>query len=288
MITHITCPPLEKPARIADALPGINYMLPTKSAIKKLLKKKLIKVNGLIATTATMLYGGESIEIMPDNTAGQKPILELEIDLVYEDNYLAVVNKPAGIVVSGNKKWTLENALPFNLKKSNLSDALQRPEPIHRLDYATSGLVLIGKTWQAVIALNKLFEEKHIDKTYMAITIGRMPKHGKVDKPINGRPCLSSFTLLDQVKSDRFDFLNLVKLTPHTGRTHQLRIHMKEIACPILGDLKYGIEGKLLKGKGLYLHAYELSFVHPLSATELKVTAPLPTKYIKIFPDFES
>jgi 23S rRNA pseudouridine1911/1915/1917 synthase len=203
---------------------------------------------------------------------------------LFEDEYLAVINKPAGIEVSGNKKWTLENALSFNLEPSSESDTLKFPKPVHRLDYPTSGALLIGKTATAVIALNKLFEERKVQKVYHAVTIGKMEKFGTIETPIDGRPSKSTFTVLQTLDSERFTHLNLVKLKPHTGRRHQLRKHLSEMGNPILGDRDYGKNGLILSGKGLYLHASSLQFLHPITQEELFIEAALPKKFRKLFP----
>ena len=137
-----------------------------------------------------------------------------------------------------------------------MSDATT-PQPVHRLDYATTGILLVGKTNNSIRALNKLFEDKTIKKTYYAITIGKMyQKNGVVTSNINGKTAKSYYKVIQTVESKRFEKLNLVELSPATGRRHQLRIHLSEIGNPILSDKTYGTEPLILKGKGMYLHAY--------------------------------
>ena len=104
--------------------------------------------------------------------------LEFILEVIYEDDYLAIIDKPPGILVSGNKLKTIVNALPFNLQVSSQIDALINPLPVHRLDFPTSGLLLIAKTNNALVALGKMFEEKKISKIYHAITIGQMKPEG--------------------------------------------------------------------------------------------------------------
>ena len=195
---------------------------------------------------------------------------------------MAVINKPAGILVSGNSFKTIDNALEQNITKSNLPDAT-RPRPVHRLDYPTTGLLLVGKTSASILALNKLFQNKEITKAYFAITTGTMPKEGKIETNVDNKKASSTYTVLESVPSKKYDCLNLVKLFPKTGRKHQLRIHLATIGNPILGDAEYGIEGLIVKGKGLYLHAYSLSFIHPFTNEKMNVMKDLPTKYSKIF-----
>ena len=195
------------------------------------------------------------------------------------------MNKPPGILVSGNKKFTLENALPSILKKSSQPGALERPEPIHRLDYPTSGALLIGKTNLAVRVLNKMFEDRKIDKTYHAVTIGLLKDKGTIKIDIDEKPCITEFKIITRISSKKYSFLNLVELIPYTGRRHQLRIHLSEIGSPIFGDIKYGKEGITGKGNGLYLHASSLAFPHPFISKRVFAEIPLPKKILKIFPE---
>jgi 23S rRNA pseudouridine1911/1915/1917 synthase len=193
-----------------------------------------------------------------------------------------VIHKPAGILVSGNSFKTITNALAQNIQQSSLPDATV-PQPVHRLDYATTGLLLIGKTSSSIRILNRMFEEKKIEKTYYAITIGEMANQGKITSEIEGKKSQSNFILLESVISKRFRKLNLVKLKPHTGRKHQLRKHVSSIGNPILGDTAYGIENLILKGKGLYLHAYSLSFIHPFTNENVYFKDKFPRKFKKLF-----
>ncbi|MCF8278561.1 MAG: RluA family pseudouridine synthase [Flavobacteriales bacterium] len=252
--------------------------------MKKAIDKGLVLLNGKVASTGDFLVGAEVIELHLDESAMNRPSIDLKLDVLFEDDFLAVVNKPAGIEVSGNRKWTLENALTSKLKPSTHADALKYPEPIHRLDYPTSGALLIGKTNAAVVELNRMFAAREIAKSYMAVCIGEMPGSGIIRSDIDGKASESEFKVLETVASERFDHLNLVKLNPKTGRRHQLRIHLASIGHPILGDRDYGMEGLILNGKGLYLHSKSLSFVHPFANEPLAVEAPLPKKFKKIFP----
>ncbi len=203
--------------------------------------------------------------------------------VLFEDEYLAVIHKPAGILVSGNAFQTIANALPQNLKQSTLSDATI-PQPVHRLDYGTTGVLLVGKTASSIRALNKLFEDKQIQKTYYAITIGKMQnREGVINSEIDEKEAQSNYKVIESVISQRFEFLNLVKLEPKTGRRHQLRIHLSSIGNPILGDREYGIENLILNGKGIYLHAYSLEFVHPFTSETIFIEDELPKKFLKLF-----
>nr|WP_297788420.1 RluA family pseudouridine synthase [uncultured Allomuricauda sp.] len=261
---------------------GIFEAVATKSALKKALKKKYITVNGTIATTATLITGGEQITLSFPKETKPKTQLHFQLKVLFEDEYLAAIHKPAGIEVSGNKFKTIANALPQNLQSSSLSDAT-RPQPVHRLDYATTGIVLVGKTSSSIRSLNKLFEDKLISKIYYAVAIGKMEQKGTITTEIDGKPSQSEYKVMDSVPSERFGTLNLVQLQPKTGRRHQLRKHLHGLGHPILGDKDYALEGLLLKGKGLYLHAYSLEFTHPFTNKIIRITNELPEKFGKIF-----
>ena len=264
--------------RIQEYAVGIFNTVPTKSGIKKAIKKKLILVNGLPTSTARIIIGGEKITLLNPKNKPLRKSLILRLAITFEDDYLAIIEKPPGILVNGNKFKTIDNALQQNLKKSSQIDAV-RPRPIHRLDYPTSGLLLIGKTSSTIRALNKLFENKKIKKKYYAITIGKMNLKGAIKTYINKKTAITNYKTIQSVKSNRFEFLNLVELSPRTGRRHQLRIHLSSIGNPILGDQEYGIKSLILKGKGLYLHASQLDFTHPITKDKLSITSNLPKKF---------
>ena len=176
----------------------------------------------------------------------------------------------------------MTNALRLNLKISALADAAS-PHPVHRLDYATTGVLLVGKTQSSIRALNKAFENKEIAKTYYAATIGEMEPNGEISHQVDNKESLSFFSVCNTVDSVRFNKLNLVKLEPKTGRRHQLRIHLSSIGNPILGDKDYGTDGLVLMGKGMYLHAFSLEFKHPFSKEKILIEDPLPAKFKKLF-----
>lgn len=279
--THIT-PPQKEPIRLQEYGVGIFPALPTKSALKKALKKKLIFVDGKLGETSTFIHGNEVITFQPPEEKSDQRQLNLKLEIIYEDDYLAIINKPAGILVSGNSFKTVASALRQNLKKSTLPDAV-KPQPVHRLDYATTGLLLIGKTSTAILNLNQLFEHKKIAKTYFAVTIGAMDKKGTITIPIDEKEAISNFEVQQTVISERFQFLNLVQLSPKTGRRHQLRKHLSALENPILGDTDYFKAGLILKGKGLYLHAFAIAFLHPFTEEKMYFEKECPVKFRKIF-----
>jgi len=145
---------------------------------------------------------------------------------------------------------------------------------------------LVGKTNTAITELSKLFENKEIKKTYFAVTIGEMSSKGTIDSAIDEKNALTEFEKIASVTSERFGFLNLVKLQPKTGRKHQIRKHLFAIGNPILGDKEYFLDHKILNGKGLFLHAASLEFIHPFTKAIISNSKELPKKFTKIFSEF--
>ncbi len=282
VIESHTVPQLSESIRLSDYAGGIFKTVSSRKGMKKAIDKGLVLLNGNVAHTGDLLHGGETIELLED-LSQNRPEIDLELEVLFEDEHLAVIHKPAGIEVSGNKRWSIANALSSNLKSSTLADALKFPEPIHRLDYPTSGVLLVGKTASVVIELNQLFEHREVEKLYHAVTIGSMIPEGEMDAPIDDKPSHSSFKVLGTIPSERFGCFNLVELHPHTGRRHQLRKHLSQLGNPILGDKDYGIEGLILNGKGLYLRASSLRFIHPKTEQEIDIRSELPKKFKKLF-----
>ncbi len=275
--TH-TVPPNTSAARLSDYAVSIFRIITTRKGIKKAIKKGCVWIDGVPADTGRWVAPGQVIQLMEPE---QKPIkvFPLRVDIIFEDAYIAVVNKPAGVVVSGNQYRTIQNALAFNLKSSIAEDALATPMPAHRLDHATSGLLLIAKTRSARVLLGKQFENKQIEKKYQAIVIGKLPNSGTIDLPIEGKVSHTRFETTRIVQSLKNEYLTLVDLYPSTGRTHQLRIHLAKSGWPILGDKLYGTEGMILKNKGLFLTAVGLSFLHPITEEQMTIDKEAPAKF---------
>ena len=283
----IVVPEQKANIRLSDIPAGTFSTIHSRKGFKKAIKNGLVTLNGEKAYTSDFIKGGECVTIFQDTSISKKPTIDLPLNILYEDNFLAVIYKPAGLVVSGNKKFTIENALPKALKLSSQKDALKRPEPIHRLDYPTSGCLLIGKTSSIVIQLNKLFENKKIDKVYHAVTINNLPKLGTINTTIGGKESYTEFECLETKKSNKYNSLNLVRIVPKTGRKHQIRKHLSGIGSPILGDNQYGIEGKKGLGNGLYLHASSLAFNHPITSQKVLIETNLPKKFSTLFKNME-
>ena len=268
---------VEPDQRITDYLPGIFPLLPTKSSVKKAIKKRLISANDQVCESALFIVAGQIITFYPE--INKQKVFECKLEVIFEDEHIALINKPAGFPVSGNAFKTIQNALPFNLNISNEEDALAFPLPVHRLDAQTSGLLLIAKTQMARINLGNQFEKKEVKKKYQALVIGLTPVDGNMEFPVDGKEAQSEFYLLKVEPSLKFEYLSLLELIPVTGRTHQLRIHCKESGFPILGDKLYFNEGKQLKGKGLFLCSVFISFEHPKTNEKLSFQIPHPDKF---------
>lgn len=277
LATHVV-PSIERSQRLSDYLCTVFVQLPSRKSVKTAIKKGAIFVDGKKGHTGDWVKKGQKIDLIDLDKAPSK-ILKMPMEVLYEDAYLAVVFKPAGLPVSGNQFRTVENALLYNIQLSTEADALKQPRAAHRLDAPTSGLLLIAKTKQARINLGAQFEAKTIQKRYQAIVIGATAPKGEINIPIEGKASLSFYECLQTVDSLKSGQLSLLNLYPKTGRTHQLRIHLSKLGFPILGDALYGTEGLILKHKGLFLTAIELRFKHPVSGEEQTLVLPTPYKY---------
>jgi len=207
------------------------------------------------------------------------PIWRLDLEVPFEDEHMAVVVKPPGLAVSGNRFRSLEHSLLPHLTPSTERDALSWPRPVHRLDVRTGGLVMVAKTARTRAILGKVLEQREASKRYRALLIGRLEGEGTVERSVGERPSISRYRVVDHHRSLRTDWLTTVDLWPVTGRTHQLRQHARHLGHPVLGDEIYGIEGSILRGAGLFLWSLELKLEHPITGAELQVCIPEPPKF---------
>ena len=272
---------IKEPTRIVDYIGDVFAMLGSRSAARKAIAENRVKMNGKKVYPSDMIKDGDIISLTGTGIAKAKKF-DFEIEQVYEDDHLIIVNKPAGIAVNGDRNKTVENALAGAIKKSNLEDALPRPVAVHRIDVPTKGLVMLAKSKSALIKLSKAFETNQIDKEYYAVVHGKPQHSGVITKPIEGKKSESRFQLDRIVPSRNFENLSMVKLKPITGRTHQLRIHMASIGHLIVGDRLYAKENKTILGKGLFLCACKISFEHPHTLKRTVVSIKPPTKFIRL------
>lgn len=225
-------------------------------------------LDGKVGKTGDWVQPGQKISVLADVRKVPK-ILPLSVPVIYEDDHLAILHKPASLPVSGNRYRTLENALPFNLQKSPLAEAMPWPRPVHRLDAATSGLLVVAKTYPAMVGLGQAWEAGAVKKKYIAVTWGNLPDvTGTITTPVDGRSAKTLYTVLRKVVHPKLGMLSEVSLGLETGRTHQLRKHLSELGNDILGDLIYG-KVERPKVRGLWLWATEISFVHPIKEEPL-------------------
>jgi RluA family pseudouridine synthase len=277
---HIV-PKLKGKCRLVDYAIGIFPQIETKNSVKKAIKRAELLLNNEPATTGRWVLQGDRISLVDVGHQNPKKY-DIEIEIVYEDDHLGIVSKPPGLIVSGNQFRTLENALVGSFKESGKKDVMNWARPVHRIDSATSGLVLFAKTFSAQIQLGRLFENREIVKTYYAIVKGEIKEDILLNEPINGQKAISELIVLKKVRSINNDYMTLVKLTPRTGRTHQLRIHCSESGHPIVGDTLYGETGKTLLHKGLFLAAVGLKFNHPSTNREVAISIEAPYKFSKL------
>ena len=270
----------------------------SRSKLQIWVKSGRVQVNGLSLKPKDKLEGGE--EIILDAEAEIVITSEPEkipIDIIYEDESLLIVNKPAGLVVHpavGNWHGTLLNALLHH--DSNL-ETLPRAGIVHRIDKETSGLLMIAKTLQAHNSLTQQLQDRAITREYLAITRGRMTAGGTVDEPIARHPTdRKRYAVRESGKDSvthyrverRFTRHTFVQVKLETGRTHQIRVHMSHIRFPLVGDQVYGgrfqmpagcsetLEKELRSFKRQALHAAKLGLLHPVTNEYLEWVQPLP------------
>ncbi len=277
VIEQHTVPEGVSKTRLLDYALGVFTTVPSRSSMKKVIKRSALLVDGKPGISGSWVEENQEITLIDLELKSPKP-LDIKLEIIFEDEHLAVINKPAGIEVSGNKYYTIQNALVANIKLSSEPDALKWARPVHRLDMPTSGLLLVAKTASAIMKLGQQLEKHEIHKKYHAIVAGKLDKSGEIATPIENQEALSHYSCISHCHSLKMQWLSLVELSPLTGRTHQLRIHMADFEFPIVGDRQYG-NGPLLKGKGLFLAAVELSFLHPITDEPISIKINHPKKF---------
>lgn len=271
-----------------DKVLGHHFDQYSRSQIQKWVEDGHVTVNGQPVKPKHKLMVGDQVTITPE--APQKIDLAPEnipLDIVYEDVDVLVVNKPQGMVVHpapGHPNHTLVNALLYHSPLSTINGEY-RPGIVHRIDKDTSGLLMVAKNDMAHRSLAAQLKAKTNQREYVALVHGVIKQdRGTIDAPIgrsrkdrkkqaivaDGRHAVTHFKVLK-----RYRHYTLVSCRLETGRTHQIRVHMKSIGHPLAGDPLYGPK-KTLPGKGQYLHARELGFKHPRTGKQLLFTAPLP------------
>lgn len=269
----------------------------SRSQVTKMIKAKEVLVNGNIVKPGFILNEGDMLEvnhIVEDGVKAEK----MDLDIVYEDDDVMVVNKPNGMVVhpgAGNHSGTLVNGLLYHTKLSDLNGDV-RPGIVHRIDAYTTGLLMIAKNNKAHEILAKELAEKKTYRKYVALVWGVIDSDtGEIDAPIgrskndrkkmavraDGKEAITHFKVLK-----RFDKATLIELKLETGRTHQIRVHMNYIGHPVVNDPVYG-NRKLFDNTGQCLHAKELGFVHPKTGKYMQFDSELPDCFLNILKKFE-
>ena len=271
--------PDDAPQQRLDRVAAAAFQgLPSVKAAHKAAKRGELRLNGEVRESGAWVEPGDEIHFAPTSRKPPK-VYERTIDVLFEDDHLAVVCKPPGIPVSGNLHRTLEHALAHNLEPSGADDALPWPYPVHRLDARTGGLVIVAKRADTRTELGRLFQSRDVHKRYLALLVGRLEGEGEVDEPLEGRQAVSRYRATNHSPSLHGEWITTVDLFPRTGRTHQLRKHMAHLGHPILGDEKYGILGLILRGQGLFLWAVQLSFRHPETGDPIDIEVVEPPKF---------
>lgn len=263
----------------------------SRTSIQKLIKEKLVFVNGKNIKPNVILEIGDEITVSIPNKKEMTLVAEdIALDIVYEDDYIIIINKPRNMVVhpaAGNEEHTLVNALLNHCKLSMINS--ERPGIVHRLDKDTTGLIVCAKDDETHLKLVEMFSNREINKKYLAICNGSFSKeNGFIDKPIgrdekdrkkmsvkskSGKEALTEYNVL--ISNLKY---SLVDVTLHTGRTHQIRVHFSSLNHPIVGDETYGNKNEKIKANGQMLHSYYLEFLHPITEENLSFTV-LPDEY---------
>jgi 23S rRNA pseudouridine1911/1915/1917 synthase len=297
----------------------------SRAFLQKLIEQANVLINGKPGKPSYRVRTGDniSVEIPPPRPLEAKPEA-IPLDVLYEDDDLIVVNKPAGLVVhpaAGNAEHTLVNALLHHCRGQLAGiGGVQRPGIVHRLDKGTSGCLVVAKTDAAHQSLVAQFKSRAVKKIYRAVCWGNFKQlSGRIETAIGrsahnrkkmsarvarGRPSLTEYRVLRQFGGSGSvptagaerprrsvalqEPMALVELTLHTGRTHQIRVHMAHLGHPVVGDTVYG--GKAESGKRkaeisvarVLLHSYKLGFVHPRSEKFVEFVAPMPEEIRKI------
>ena len=292
----------------------INYL--TRSFLKKLIKKNLLKINNKIINSPSIkLKTNDNLEIKLINDQEQKLIpKKIELDIIYEDKDILIVNKQKGLVVhpgAGNSKNTLANALAYKYKNnlSNINGKL-RPGIIHRIDKDTSGLLVIAKNNISHSNLSKQFSEHTIKRKYKCLVWGILrPLNGRIDtlisrnkrnrqlmtvSEISGKRAITNYKTIKSFFREDIPKISLMECELETGRTHQIRVHLSYKGISILGDKQYGKRKSKFKKinkelafllnalQGQLLHAETIEFIHPTKNKWMKFKSELPKDFKKM------
>ncbi len=297
---HVLSPQPSDLNKRLDRFLGEFFAGHTRSQIQKWIDNRHVLVNGSPTKAGLKLRGQERIEVtLPELKETTVLPEEIPLHIVYEDADIAVVNKPAGLVVhigAGIHRGTLVNALLHHFRELSQSGGADRPGIVHRLDKQTSGLLLIAKNNFSHTELSRQFESRTVHKRYLALVHGELKSDcGEIRAPIGrdrvnrvkmsirgvrGREACTNYEVLQRLRG-----FTLLRVTIQTGRTHQIRVHLSSIRHPVVGDTLYGAPGRIaLPGSQRtlpvlernFLHAASLEFLHPRTQEPMHFTSELP------------
>lgn len=269
----------------------------SRSYIKTLIDNQNVTVNDKIVKSGYALKTGDEIAItIPDEEKISAEAENIDINIVYEDDDLLVVNKQAGLVVhpcATTKNGTLVNALMYHIKNLSTINGVLRPGIVHRLDKDTAGLMLVAKNDYAHKFLSAQLKDKTLNREYLALVRGRVKENFSVEGYIGRNPKdRLQMALVDENKGKysytdffvekSFRDYTLLRCVLKTGRTHQIRVHLKSKNRAIVGDKLYGGVDKNIKVNGQLLFAFKIRFVHPTSKEHMEFSAPLPEYFEKV------
>ncbi len=269
----------------------------SRSYIKTLIDNQNVTVNDKIVKSGYALKTGDEIAItIPDEEKISAEAENIDINIVYEDDDLLVVNKQAGLVVhpcATTKNGTLVNALMYHIKNLSTINGVLRPGIVHRLDKDTAGLMLVAKNDYAHKFLSAQLKDKTLNREYLALVKGRVKENFSVEGYIGRNPKdRLQMALVDENKGKysytdffvekSFRDYTLLRCVLKTGRTHQIRVHLKSKNRAIVGDKLYGGVDKNIKVNGQLLFAFKIRFVHPTSKKHMEFSAPLPEYFEKV------
>lgn len=270
----------------------------TRSALKKLFEGGAVEINGKVAKPSQSVSEGDKISVtLPDPVECAARPEDIPVEIIYEDDDVAVINKPQGLTVhagNGNADGTLVNALLFRLGNLSGIGGVIRPGIVHRIDKNTSGLLVVAKNDGAHLSLASQIAEKSCRRTYVALLEGNLKDdkgtvttyigRSQTDRtkmavvpPEKGKLAITDYEVLGRVQG-----YTLCRFDLNTGRTHQIRVHAKYLNHPIVGDDVYGRKKREFSLNGQLLHAYRLEFTHPTSGERLSFTAPLPDYFTAV------